>query len=892
MNRLANWFRVESTERPLFFLLAGAVFFLTAANTLLFNLLQAFLIKRAGVDYLPYFYICSSAAIFIGSWVTLRPLKSWKPTRQGTAYVLAALAGAAFLAATQHLFSRDSGLIAAFLFVSIGLLVNSAAIIGTLEKISVVTSDAYNSEQQRRLTPLLTSVATVSGLGAGLLQAVISRSVGSGFLFAIVAGFLVPAAWFMYRLRRSGRAISVWVPESGQAPVDADGAKPRGLAAIISDKRLRRFLYILGGIVALSMVFTRIFNYQLSAAADSRFPTEAGLNAFFGWFTVMLSVGTLVFVNSAQRLLLERHGLVRNLILIPVLVMAGTLAMVALPVFAVVVGVVFVRELLLPLQVFSVQGSLGCVSDQQRKQAWSWLEGPVVTVGSLVGSGLLIVMSGVSRDLAAADVIRILAITTFFLLAVRLYLTIMMRRGYPVVLLRSLQRGDFKTRLRATENMSEMRFMPDRHLGEVLDIVRNENEPTALRLAALRSVAAIKDPSSLRVVSRLLGHPDRELRLEAVRTVAAFRYQPDRLYESGFSRHVLIERLRVVFADEKHHEVFNAILDALIALRDPDIVDLISASLESPSPEMRHSALRSLRQFKDPAIIDYVTPFLSAADPDLRAQAIVALWRFPWERRAVLRRAIDELVNSPGDSEQRRQGLYLIGTLRLAHRRPLLLEALASAAPGIRLTAAISLLKLGDESGVAVIEQAMRSGTSAEAHEIERLAEHPAIPERQQDLIRALIHEYHLHYPPELPVSESLRIRLRDIPRPCLDELLGHYRSPDSLDEQRKIRRTLDNADFPALRGRVVLAGLDQTWRQIAEIALLAGGFMPRSAAASQAGPGELVVGTKGTPGLTASAFILSDKSSGLNEREVASSHFAPSELLAAIRRVNPDLFR
>jgi len=882
MGKLAKWFRIESEEKPLIFLLSAGTFFLTAANTLLFNLLQAFLIKRAGVGYLPYFYVGSSLAIFIGSWVTLVPLRAWKPARQGAAYAVFALAGASLLAATQHLFSAGSGIVTTFIFVLFGLLVNSAAIIGVVDKLTVITNDTFNSEQQLRLTPLLTSVSTLSALIAGLFQAVLTERVGIGWSFFLAAMALAPVVWLVFRLRPLARSV---------AAVEASGGgrkSGRGLARDFPDRRSRNFIYVVGGVAALSMVFTRIFNFQLAEAANSRFPTEVALNSFYGWLTVVLSVGTLIFVNLGQRRLLQRYGLIRNLFLVPLLVMAGAAAMMISPTFAVVVGVVALREVILPLQIFAVHGVLGGLSDHQRKQAWSWLEGPVTTVGSLAGSGLLIAATFLFRGYGSADTIRLLSAAAFMFLLVRLYLTYRMGRDLPAVLLQSLRHGDFKTRLRSMESLAELRYLPDRHLGATLDIVKDESEPTTLRLTALRTLAAIKDPSSLRVVSRLLGHPDRDLRLEAVHTVAAFRYQPDRLYESGFSRHVLIERLRFVFAREQSPEVTSAVLDALVALRDPDIVSLISATLQGPSAEMRHSALRSLRRFNDPAIIDYVTPFLTQPDPDLKAQAIAAIWRFPWERRGALGQAIDDLLGSAPDSEERRQGLYLIGVLRLGGRRRVLLDALDSGSLRLRLTAAVALLKLGDESGSAVLDEALQSGSAAEAREVERLVGHHNVPERQQERIRAMVHNHHLHYPEELPVSEPLRARLCAIPRPCLEALGRHYQAPGDLEESRKIGLAASLKDLPEPRGRVLLAGLAGPWAEMAEIALLAGGYLVRTAESASPGAietGEMVVGRTGAAGLPRDAIILSERSEGLGENEVAARHYAPSELLEAIRR-------
>jgi len=204
------------------------------------------------------------------------------------------------------------------------------------------------------------------------------------------------------------------------------------------------------------------------------------------------------------------------------------------------------------------------------------------------------------------------------------------------------------------------------------------------------------------------------------------------------------------------------------------------------------------------------------------------------------------------------------------------------------LTAAIALLKLGDGMGTAVLEDALRRGAAEEAYEVKRLVYHSDVSERERKRVDTLIHLNHLHYPEHLPVTEPLRVRLCEVPRECLKDLSRHYTRAQDAAEAEKIKRALESLKkFPPVKGDVVLVGLDEDWREMASVALLAHGYKVR-VESDMAGVerDDFVVGFEEVAGLGPESVVLTVDANATAPNRVVRTHYAPSKLIAALAHV------
>jgi hypothetical protein len=318
------------------------------------------------------------------------------------------------------------------------------------------------------------------------------------------------------------------------------------------------------------------------------------------------------------------------------------------------------------------------------------------------------------------------------------------------------------------------------------------------------------------------------------------------------------------------------VLEALVALQDPQIVPFLLSVLRSPTDSVRRSCLRALRRFRDAALIDHVKPLMLDPSPAVRAQAIALLWQFPWERKAHLESVIFGMLTAPEASEEARQGLYLVGTLRLEEEKPRAMAALESPDLPRAFEAAVALLKLDDRSGAKALERAVLSESDEPARRLEALVRRGELPKTGAEFARSLLHQHHLHYPSGLPVGESLDARLADMPEACLRALRPHYGAKEERSELQKLDRELrTRRERPAVRGAVALRDLRAPWREMAEVVLLSHGYEIRDDA-------ELVVSDE----RSMSADLAQIRIGGPNA-VVVRDHYAPSELIAAVRSLS-----
>jgi HEAT repeat protein len=856
-------------ERPWLVLFGSSMFLLTASTGIYWAVLQSFVVKRMGGSFLPYFFLLTALASIVVGAFSIRILRNWSASRQGFAYLLLGGVAALGLAVTQPHLTSESPLVARIGFIALGAAVISGLVQSPLDKIKVAMSDALPADMMTRLEPQVTAIGHAGFVMAGLFLAFLGERLGQDILFWMAAAVTIlglPAYLLMaYRVRKA----EAFVP-SGDLKSSVVGFLsdfPAGAA--------RKAVVLLTAIAGLTIIFGKIFQYEFILATGERFADEAQVSAFIGSYFAAVGLALVAFVGGLRRFLLQRFGLTRNLHVPTLLVTLGVIASFFAPGFVLVVGVIFLRDVIMAIQQYVFTVMLQSVGDRQRNQAWSWIDGPVAAVTGLVGSALLLLFPPKFFG-GAYPAIQALSLLVLALLLVRFALTLRLQKLFPEMLVEGLKKGDFKTRLRAIALMEELQFMRKRRLGAVVDVVRDEAEPAALRLEAVKTLGKLSDPSTLRVIAKVVGHSDAKLRREAIKAITRFDFRLEEIYQSGFSRETLIVRLREIFRDEANPDTVRAILDALIALRDEEVVPLLIECLHSKDTQLKRSCLLSLRRFSDATVIDEVRELLDDPEPSVRADAIAALWQFPWERPDKLVHRLEKLVQADWESRELPWGVYLVGELKLNGYRKLLQSSLVADNPALRLAAGVSLLKLGDLSGLPPVEQTLADGTATEAAHLATLAEDSSVPAVAQAAVEQAIHRHHLHYPPDLPVTEPLRRRLAEISREGLTALMPYYPSPQADTDRSKIEIALPKAKA-GQSGRVALYGLNEPWITMAAVHLLAHNYAVRVVAHPEDfQPDEVVIAEEKSINPPPQAILLSERA---GERRVVRSHYAPSEL-------------
>ncbi len=873
--RLSQMFNVRKDERRSVASLGGATFMLAGASIMLYGLLQALALDRYGPRGVIAILSIVAVSLLAGVWTLDRFFRRYRPLAQA-AILAGAGTAATVLLALLRAFTPETGAgsAAVMLVLAIGAVAFGAFFSVATDRLKAAAGEMFDFEQIQRIDPLMSA-----SLAAGLFAGGVFMALASGTLPPVLRFAAIPVAAFLgLAALMSGPArrefdLPMYAPED----VRRSFFIPR-----FGDASERRFILLLGAILCLSAAFSGLFMYAFGEALDTHLHSEADLSRFVGTYAAALTVATAAFA-AAVGPLLRRMGLTDALFVPPAIVAAAVGLMLFMPAFWFVIAATFARDIIVTLQRTAFQSMLEGMGDDRRSRIWIWLDGPVATAGTLLGLGVAGAIAYLAAPNGIAQTVRAVAIAVITLLAARFWLTARLKAVFPGYLQAALASGDFKARLRAIEALTELRHAKKKDLAPLIDLAKDEREPPPLRVAALRTLTVVGDTSIFRSCERLLAHPDNLIRFEAIRAVAAFDWKATDAFHGGFSKHALITILKFGFARETDREIIDAIIEALAALDDPDIVPFMLKAVAHPSTLVRHGALRALRLFPDAAVIDVAKPFLMNEDPGLKAQAVAALWQFQWERSEAAG-VFGDLMSAPAGSEGRFWGLYLIGRLRLRDFLGEAASALSSASSRERLAAAISLLKNGDARGFAAIEEALARGTAAEAQEAERLADHPNVPEPQRERVKALIHRHHLHYPAGLPTSEPLRVRLHDIPAACLAALRTSYATEASRGDRRKIEEALKSPGPAAPKGRIMLIGVEGAWAEMATVCFLAHGYLVRIGASSDTpDAGERAVCGPAAKGCPEDAVRLVAGATGNLKNEVSMVHAAPSRLVARV---------
>jgi HEAT repeat protein len=587
----------------------------------------------------------------------------------------------------------------------------------------------------------------------------------------------------------------------------------------------------------ISWGLTRTFDFIFASAVDAQFPTEEAYIRFNGLYLIAYSIGSVAFDIWVLPKVIEKIGLVRSMVLTSNVVTVGAMGLLALPILPFVVGAYFLRDIVISLQDNSYQVMFGVIPERYRVRVDAFLSGYLSMIGGGLGSLLVI---GVNWLIPAAFelhvALRVFTIVILLLLAGRYFLNFYLRNQFFALLEHNLREGDVRTKLRAVETLVEHKYHRRSGIGLLIDILKDDAEPLAMKENVIAVLGQIGDPTTLRVLFHQLRSPEPSIRLAAARAVATFPRVDKAFYDTAFSRFHAVQELRTLFSHEHDSLIRATALDALIHLQDADVVPFLLELLRSGDEKILEDCLYSLRLFHDPGIIDDARIFLYHPNPRLRELAIVALWQFSWER-PMLQEFVDNLFSGARthaqfqalNADQQRAfqiGIKTLGETHLAKEQTWLEEVVAWPEPAIQLEAALALARLGSLAGAAVIKTALHGGEAAKVEAIRRRATDPTVPRVARQTLAEMLEHTFLAFPSDSVSTEPLNAHIPSIPQASLEQLRELYVAAGEHTELTKIQHFLTRGKQPiATRGKVVVYEPNAALRQMYQIALLAQGY-------------------------------------------------------------------
>ncbi|MFJ5481716.1 NTP/NDP exchange transporter [Pectobacterium actinidiae] len=199
--------------------------------------------------------------------------------------------------------------------------------------------DIFDSEQGKRLFGILTAGATIGGILGSALTALLVENVGRTWLIGVAVIFLEFAIVASHRL--SFAAATIEQPGRHQ---DAD--KPVGGGIFAGFLHTLRSPYLAGiALFILLYSITSTFLYfQQASIVQASFPDRAARTAFFANIDMLVNSITLFLQLFLTGRLIARLGIVTTLCILPLISVAGFVALAASPSALVLVVVQVARR--------------------------------------------------------------------------------------------------------------------------------------------------------------------------------------------------------------------------------------------------------------------------------------------------------------------------------------------------------------------------------------------------------------------------------------------------------------------------------------------------------------------------------------------------------------------
>jgi AAA family ATP:ADP antiporter len=688
---------------------------------------HSMLVKRMGIQYLPYTYIGISLLGMVGSSVYL--IFADKVRRDRLLIIFAFVTGVLLLLARTLVSANQESspgfTFQLFLFFMVVFFAQGVgnSTLGT--QVWTIISDLFTPSQGRRLYPIVGTAGTIGGIAGGASIHFLADSMGTANLtlvwaFSVLA--LVPLT-IMVRRQFGG--------ELGGRSKGASGNSEKGAHLKEGASFFLRspMAVVLGFVAVMFWVVGSVADFQYTRIMNAAFPSEARLAGFYGIYGMVINITGLLVQVLFSGYLIRRIGVSRGLCALPLTVLAGFVFITLQPVFWAGFFLRFTWDLVgMTVQGNSYQLAQNAMPSALRARIRGFIEGVVNPLGGVLG-GLLILglhaMFDATDGQGWSDEVTISGILLGILWIV---VVLGSQKHYLNLIADNLKSPDKRTVMDAIECLVEPGS--DR-AGELLD-----------------QVAAMPDAERRAVAARVRGSIPGE---------ASQRALCHMLQDSAPS--VRAEALRSLSKMHGGHALPQAVTGALqhVAETDPEPairVDAFKLSLSMESPESWDQKAREWLGHESETVRKRIVeavgtqsgnrrkllePMLGDSSGVVVAAVVRALWEEPGMKPVLKDRLAGLLAD--GDPEVVRAALatcHLVGELPVAS---LPAGLLGSSDPAARILAGAGMVRFGAEPSLREAAVGVMCRTLVEEAESRNMKEEllPLLPDLGEEAIDSLL---------------------------------------------------------------------------------------------------------------------------------------------------------
>ena len=653
-----KWLSVYEDELALFLWAALLLFIIHVGNILFTNTAETAFLKRYGVEYLPIMYMINAVATFFVMGM-LTGIMARMPDSRLLSYML--VGSGALVGALRFTIPLGYDLIYPVLF----LLKSQLEVLLALVFWNMA-NDLFTTRQSKRIFPLMTAGGVIGAILGSFGTSPLAKLIRmDNLLLAYFVVSLVGAAV----VHRMGHLYpTLLVQDTGAA----EKGKGKSRTNIIQEFKkilpLMKDSTLVQVLIALSLmanIVITIINYQFNFAVNESYATEGGMIHFFAIFRGFLNIISLVLLLFVGKLY-GKWGLPVALMIHPFNYVIAFLALLfRFDIYSAMYARLSTNVLRTTINAPAMSVLMGLFHASQRAVVRPFLRGTVVRIGTLAGSGLILLLGGVFHP-------RYLSIIALVCMGIWLTYDFILTKQYPRILLDLISRSMLD--LKSLEQKEIVQVFRDRKMqAQLLDlflsargkdclwygsllrnqdipdfddalltVLKREDDPTRIGLLDLLSDGSGKAAIP---VFRELADPGRP-QLTLAMAKAARRFPPEisrdfnsELFKTIHDPEARGYALAGLYDDapDRHLEIIQALLHSkmleerwagVIAAGESGNGVFAQILREKVGAEEDHRMLcalfRALRQLKDAPLNSMVSAYFSHSSETVRTAALEA----------------------------------------------------------------------------------------------------------------------------------------------------------------------------------------------------------------------------------------------------------------------------
>ena len=399
---LSKYFNIHKGEYKIAMLMQFYIFLIITVLLLVKPTVSALFIDHLGAEKLPYGFLLVAVVAILSSVYYNKLVKKF--SIKIVAIVTVILFSSIFFGLSYFIKQGEmSNWMYYFYYVSLslfGVMVTS--------QFWVIANLVFNIREAKRLFGFIGAGAIAGGILGGYLTSIIANLFGTEIVILIAASLLLlclPVIFWVWKLRVT-RLNKYIKKKRSKSEKSLSG---NSFAIVLKSKHLIN----ISAIVGVSVLVAKLVDYQFSYMSHLAYPNSKELASFFGFWYSSFNIAALFIQLFLTNKLLNRFRLTLNMLLLPLILLLGSILFLTFPELWVVIILKGVdTSFKQSINKASFELSIMPISYETKKQAKPFIDVVVDSIATGI-SGILLIFIIEKLEL---DPIYIAAISIFFLL--------------------------------------------------------------------------------------------------------------------------------------------------------------------------------------------------------------------------------------------------------------------------------------------------------------------------------------------------------------------------------------------------------------------------------------------------------------------------------------------